>query len=159
MSESKSVSASPIEVVGQWLQNLANPDVINEVVAQNATYVSLNNENAELKKIMPWTGTSTGPQAFIDNLTGIFTAWNTETFQVTTMFASGENVAVFGHFRYRSKSIGKTVASPFAILVKVVDGKVTYLQFLEDTYATASSFRKDGAWTVQTKADAPPFKV
>jgi uncharacterized protein len=43
--------------------------------------------------------------------------------------------------------------------VKVIDGKVTHLQFLEDSYATASSFRKDGSWTVQTEADADPFEV
>jgi uncharacterized protein len=43
--------------------------------------------------------------------------------------------------------------------VKVVDGKVTYLQFLEDTYATAASFRKDGSWTVHTKVGAEPFRV
>jgi hypothetical protein len=66
------MSASPIEVVGQWLQSLANPDVINKVVARDATYVSLKIEDAELKRIMPWTGTSAGPQAFIENLTGIF---------------------------------------------------------------------------------------
>jgi len=33
--------ASPIEVVGQWLQNLLDPDVVNHVVAPDATYVSL----------------------------------------------------------------------------------------------------------------------
>jgi uncharacterized protein len=153
------MSASPIEVVGQWLQNLADPAVINKVVAPDATYVSLNATDAELKKIMPWTGTSFGPQAFLENLTGIFSHWDVEAFNVTTMFASAENVAVFGDFRYKSKSLGKVVASPFAILVKVVDGKVTYLQFLEDSYATASSFRKDGTWTIQTRADAEPFQV
>jgi uncharacterized protein len=36
---------------------------------------------------------------------------------------------------------------------------VNYLQFLEDSYATAASFRKDGAWTVQTEAGAEPFRV
>jgi hypothetical protein len=51
------------------------------------------------------------------------------------------------------------VSSPFSILVKVVDGKVTYLQFLEDSYATAASFRKDGSWTVQTEAGTEPFQV
>lgn len=151
--------ASPIDVVGQWLQNLTDPDVINKVVAPDAMYVSLNTEDAELKRIMPWTGTSFGPQAFVENLSGMFSRWDTEAFNVATMFASDENVAVFGSFRYKSKSLGKVVASPFAILVKVVDGKVTYLQFLEDSYATASSFRKDGTWTVQTTADAEPFQV
>jgi hypothetical protein len=151
--------ASPIEVVGQWLQNLLDPDVVNSVVAPDATYVSLNSVNPELSKIMPWAGTSHGPQAFLDNLGAMFTRWENQAFNVSTMFASDENVAVFGDFRYRSKSLGRVVNSPFSILVKVVDGKVTYLQFLEDSYATAASFRKDGSWTVQTEAGADPFEV
>jgi hypothetical protein len=153
------MSASPIEVVGQWLQNLLDADFVNNVVAPDATYISLNTENAELNKILPWAGTSHGPQAFLGNLGAIFTRWETQAFNVTTMFASAENVAVFGDFRYKSKSLGKVVSSPFSILVKVVDGKVTYLQFLEDSYATAASFRKDGSWTVQPEAGAEPFPV
>ena len=151
--------ASPIEVVGQWLQNLLDPRVVNNLVAPNATYVSLNTEDAELNKIMPWAGTSRGPQAFLDNLGAMFTRWENQAFNVNTMFASEENVAVFGDFRYKSHSLGKVVSSPFSILVKVVDGKVTYLQFQEDTYATASSFRKDGSWTIQTEPDTAPFQV
>ena len=116
---------TPIEVVGHWLQNLLDPDVVNSVVAPDATYVSLNTEDAELQKIMPWAGTSHGPQAVLDNLGAMFTRWENLAFNVTTMFGSGENVAVFGDFRYRSNSLGKVVSSPFSILVKVVDGKVT----------------------------------
>jgi uncharacterized protein len=152
-------SASPIDVVGKWLENLLDPDVVNTVVAPDATYVSLNTEDAELNKIMPWAGTSRGPQAFLDNLGTMFSRWENQAFNVSTMFASGENVAVFGDFRYRSNSLGKVVSSPFSILVKVVNGKVTYLQFLEDSYATAASFRKEGSWTVQTEPDAEPFEV
>jgi uncharacterized protein len=151
--------ASPIEVVGQWLQNLLDPDVVNRVVAPDATYVSLNTVDAELSKIMPWAGTSRGPQAFLDNLGKMFTRWENQAFDVTTMFASDENVAVFGDFRYKSHSLGKVVSSPFSILAKVVDGKVTYVQFLEDSYATAASFRKDGSWTIQTEPGAEPFQV
>ena len=151
--------ASPIDVVGQWLHNLLDADVVNSVVAPDATYVSLNTEDTELSKIMPWAGTSHGPQAFLDNLSAMFTRWENQAFNVTTMFASDENVAVFGDFRYKSNSLGKVVRSPFSILLKVVDGKVTYLQFLEDSYATASSFRKSGSWTIQTDADTEPFEV
>jgi uncharacterized protein len=151
--------ASPIDVVGQWLHNLLDADVVNSVVAPDATYVSLNTEDTELSKIMPWAGTSHGPQAFLDNLSAMFTRWENQAFNVTTMFAADENVAVFGDFRYKSNSLGKVVRSPFSILLKVVDGKVTYLQFLEDSYATASSFRKDGSWVVQTEPGAEPFQV
>jgi hypothetical protein len=55
--------------------------------------------------------------------------------------------------------LGKIVTSPFSILVKVVDGRVTYPQFLEDSYATASSFRESGARTIKTEPDSEPFDV
>jgi len=48
--------ASPIEVVNQWLQNLLDPEVVNSLIAPDATYVSLNTEDTELSKIMPWAG-------------------------------------------------------------------------------------------------------
>jgi uncharacterized protein len=151
--------ASPIEVVGQWLQNLLDPDVVNRVIAPDVTYVSLNTEDAELNRIMPWAGTSHGPQAVLGNLAKMFSRWDNQAFNVTTMFGSGENVAVFGDFRYKSHSLGKVVSSPFSILVKVVDGKVTYVQFQEDSYATAASFRSGGSWTVQPEPGAEPFQV
>lgn len=150
---------SAIEVVGRWLQNLLDPDVVNQVVAPDATYVSLNSDNPELKKIMPWTGTSHGPDAFLSNLSAMFSRWENQAFNVTAIFGSDDDVAVFGDFRYKSHSLDRVVTSPFSIHVKVVDGKVTFLQFQEDSYATAASFRKSGSWTVQTEPDAEPFVV
>jgi uncharacterized protein len=108
---------------------------------------------------LPWAGTSRGPKAFLDNFEAIFARWENDCFNVTAMFGSGEDVAVFGDFRYVSNSLGKVVTSPFSILVKVVDGKVKFVQFLEDSYATAASFRKDDSWTVQTEAGTEPFQV
>lgn len=150
---------NPVEIVSEWLQHLLDPDIINRVVAPDATYVSLNSENAELQKIMPWAGTSRGPQAFLDNLRLMFNRWENQAFNVTALFGADDNVAVFGDFRYKAHSTGKIVSSPFAIYVKVVDGKVTFLQFLEDSYATAASFRTNGHWTVHTEPDAAVFTV
>jgi hypothetical protein len=133
--------------------------VVQRLVAPDATYVSLNTDNPELKMIEPWAGTSHGPQAFLDNLNNMFSRWENQAFNVTALFGSGEDVAVFGNFRYKSYSLGKVVSSPFSIHVKVVDGLVTYLQFQEDSYATAESFRKDGSWIVQGERDASPFTV
>ena len=59
--------ANPIDVVGEWLQHLLDPEVVNRIVAPDATYISLNSKDAELNKIMPWAGTSHGPQAFLDS--------------------------------------------------------------------------------------------
>jgi hypothetical protein len=52
------MSPSPSEIVGEWLQNLLDPEVVNRVVAPAATYMSLNTDNPELQKIMSWAGTS-----------------------------------------------------------------------------------------------------
>jgi hypothetical protein len=53
----------------------------------------------------------------------MFTRWGNQAFNVTTMSASDEDVAVFGDFRYNSHSLGKVVSSPFSILVQVVGGR------------------------------------
>jgi ketosteroid isomerase-like protein len=55
--------------------------------------------------------------------------------------------------------LGKQVTSPFAIFAKVADGKVTYLQFMEDTFATASSFRSDGEWHFRSNPDGSEVTV
>jgi hypothetical protein len=57
---------------------------------------------------------------------------------------------MFGRFTYISIVLSKTVTSPFAVFAKVAGGRCTYLQFMEDTFATAASFRCGGAWTVRS---------
>jgi Ketosteroid isomerase-related protein len=151
-----------LAVVMDFLSNTA-PDKVEaaaeRLVAPDATYVSLNFDNPELKKIEPWTGTAKGPTAYSSTFTRVANYWNIEDFKITEKIASGEDVAVFGRFTYRSVVVGKVFTSPFSIHAKVRDGKMTYFQFMEDTYASASSFRTSGSWMVQTTKDSMPFKV
>ena len=50
--------------------------------------------------------------------------WANETFEIQTLFGVGEDVAVFGSFTYRSRSLGQVSVSPFPIWCKVnEDGK------------------------------------
>lgn len=64
-----------------------------------------------------------------------------------------------GSNTYRSVEVGHVFTSPFSIHAKVRDGKMVYFQFLEDTYASASSFRQGGSWTVKTTKATPAFEV
>jgi hypothetical protein len=138
------MTQTPIDVVKQFLANATNPTIVKSLVADDATYVSLNYDNPDLKKIMPWAGTSKGPQAFIDTFARVSQFWQILAFSPEELFGAGENVAVFGRFTYRSNTQGKTVNSPFSILSRVRDGKIVFFQFMEDTFATAASFKSGG---------------
>ena len=50
------MSATPTEVLGQWLQSLLDPDVVDSREDPDTTYVSLNTEDTEFSNIMPWVG-------------------------------------------------------------------------------------------------------
>ena len=141
---------TPVEIVQALLQGSKDPAVVHALVAPDAIYVSLNYENVELKKIMPWAGTSKGPEAILSTYTTVAERWESQAFDIETIFGAEENVAVFGRFTYKSKTLGKIITSPFSILAKVENGQVTYMQFMEDTFGTASTFRSGGNWKFQS---------
>ncbi len=138
---------TPTEIVQAIMKNPTNLAVVSRLVASDATYVSLNYENAELKKIMPWAGTGTGPQAIVDTYTQVGHYWKNLDLTVEDSVESEGNVAMFGRFTYQSNTLGKTITSPFCIFAKVREGKIVYMQFMEDTFGTASTFRSGGAGT------------
>jgi ketosteroid isomerase-like protein len=153
---------TPTAIVSDFLQNTA-PDKVEaaarRLVADDATYISLNFDNPELKRILPWTGTAKGPRAFIDTFSRVAGYWTIEEFSVTDLFGAGENVAVFGAFTYRSVSVGKSFRSPFSIHAKVKNGKIVYFQFMEDTFLSARSFSTGGKWTIKIDPKGATFEV
>ena len=136
---------SPAEVVRAILANPTDLASVRELVAPDATYVSLSYDNSDLKQLMPWAGTSQGgPEAVVATYSRVGSYWSNEGFHVEDVIEDTDRVAVFGRFTYRSATLGKAVTSPFAILARVTDGRVTYMQFLEDTFGTAATFRAGG---------------
>src|SRR6202171_2774207 len=89
-------SAASLNIVMDFLSNTAADKVkaaASRLVAPDATYVSLNFSNPELKKIMPWTGTDKGPRAYSGTFLGVANYWKIDDFTVTDKFALGEDVA------------------------------------------------------------------
>lgn len=147
---------APKDVVLAFLYNTSKELVAEaaaQLVAEDAIYSSLNFSNAELKRIEPWAGTSTGREVYVYTFSNVGTYWNIDDFQITDLLAEGETVAVFGQFTYTSVHAKKTFTSPFSIKAKVQNGLITYFQFMEDTYASAASFRVAGEWIIQQDAD------
>jgi ketosteroid isomerase-like protein len=133
----------------QILQTLlANPvDLVNvrNVTTPDVTYISLSEDNAELKRYLPWTGTNRGPESIVRAFEGIGRAWETKAFQVRELIEQGDKVAMFGSFTYRGRESGKEITSPFSLLAKVRDGKIHYVQFLEDTFGTSGTLGRPQA--------------
>ena len=128
---------------------LANPTSIDNVrglTTEDVTYVSLNFSNPELNKVMPWAGTNKGPQSIVEAFKGIGRVWETKAFAITDVLVNENVAAMFGRFTYKTRTLGKEVTSPFAILVKTANDRINYVQFMEDTFGTAASFRSGGTW-------------
>ena len=153
------MSARPQDLIRRLLADPTNPDVVRALIAPDATYVSLNDHSPELKRIMPWAGTSKGPQAVLDTYAQVSRYWKNEGFEVEDVLETGATAAVFGHFTYRSTTLGKAVTSPFAILARVANERIVFMQFMEDTFATAATFRSGGTWTFHSNPDGASVTV
>jgi hypothetical protein len=102
-------------------------------MAEDAIYISLNFEDPELKRVMPWTGTSSGPEAFIRS-----------PFSIHAKVKDGK----IAFFQFMEDTFA--TARSF---------KIAFFQFMEDTFATARSFRSNGALAIQTQPNGPTFEV
>ena len=138
------MSTNLTAVLQELLQNTSNLKVLQRLMTPDVTYVSLNFDNPELKRVMPWTGTHKGPQELSDVFVAIQRFWKTLDFKVTDAIEQGSRVAFFGSFTYKSNVTGKEVTSPFSLLARFEGDKVAYVQFLEDSYGTAGSFKTGG---------------
>ena len=135
---------TPVEIVNKLLSNPLDIDNVRSLTTADVNYVSLNKNHPDLTRILPWAGDHHGPEEIVKAFQGIYTMWEPVGFEVKAAFGQGEDVAVFGEFSYRSKEVGKTVTSPFGIHLKVVNGKIAYVLFLEDTLITTSSVQTGG---------------
>ena len=137
---------TPLELLQTLLSNPTNIENVRGLTTEDVTYVSLNFNNPELHQVLPWAGTNKGPQSVVDAFNGIGRVWETKAFEVRDVLATDNSVAMFGSFTYKTRTLGKEITSPFALLARVTNGKISYVQFLEDTFGTASTFRSGGTW-------------
>ena len=148
------------EIVQELLNGATKTEVVNALVAADAIYVSLNYDNPDLKKVMPWAGThKDGKAAILKTFVDVNRYWTVVEFDVRELFGVEEKVAVFGSLTVRSVKLGKQITSPFSILAKVKYGKVTYMQYMEDTIATGSTFRSSGTWKFRSNPEGGEVEI
>lgn len=133
------MTTSPAQILQTLLANPIDLASVKSVTTPDVTYVSLNENNPELKRYLPWTGTNKGPESIVRAFEGIGAAWETEAFEVRDVLEQGDKVAMFGSFTYRGRQSGVDITSPFSLLAKIKDGKIFFVQFLEDTFGTSGT--------------------
>jgi uncharacterized protein len=141
---------SPKEILSAILKNSTDIDHVRSLVTPDVTYVSLNYSNPDLKRIMPWAGTSKGPESIVRTFVDVARYWEVVSFEPNALFDSERYAAMFGKFTYTSTVLKKVVTSPFAVFAVCENGRCNYLQFMEDTLATSASFRSGGSWTFKS---------
>jgi ketosteroid isomerase-like protein len=137
---------TPLELLQALIAKPTDIQNVRSLTTDDVTYVSLNFSNPELHKVLPWAGTNRGPQSIVDAFNGMGRVWETKAFDVKDVIANDQNVAMFGSFTYKTRTLGKEITSPFSLFVKTTNGRISYIQFLEDTFGTAGSFRASGTW-------------
>jgi len=147
-------------IVRTLLEGATDRSVVNRLMAVNSVYISLTFKNAELKKLMPWAGIhENGRDGLLYTFQTLNTFWKIDEFKITDIFSSAENVAVFGSFTVHSIRLDKIFVSPFSVHAKVRDRKVVYMQYMEDTFGTGSTFRSGGTWTFAGNPDGSETTV
>jgi uncharacterized protein len=141
---------SPVEILSAILKTPTDIDRVRSLVTPDVTYVSLNYSNPDLKKIMPWCGTSHGPESIVKTFVDVARYWQVLSFEPAALFGSERYAAMFGKFSYRSTVLKREVTSPFAVFAVCENGRCSYLQFMEDTLATSASFRSGGSWSFKS---------
>jgi ketosteroid isomerase-like protein len=133
------MTTSPAQILQALLANPVDLAKVRSLTTPDVTYVSLSEDNPELKRYMTWTGTHKGPEALVEVFQGVGRAWETKAFTVREVLEQDDKVAMFGSFTYRGRESGKEVTSLFSLLAKVKDGRVHYMQFMEDTFGTSGT--------------------
>ncbi|HWZ60504.1 MAG TPA: nuclear transport factor 2 family protein [Gemmatimonadaceae bacterium] len=136
--------SSPVQLLTEFLAHTSDAAVITSLVTPDVTWVSLSFDDPDLTRIMPWCGPFAGPRAIIETFAEVRRYWRILEFKPMHVFGDDRHAAAFGSFTYESSFLRKRVTSPFAVFLLAEAGRITYMQFMEDTFATAASFQESG---------------
>ena len=151
--------ASPLAVLQTIMSNSTDIAFVNQYTTEGFTYVSLNYENPKLKQVLPWAGTTKGTEGLVQTFIDVNRYWTVDDFQIHDSFENEDGAAIFGTFTYTSNTLGKSVTSPFAVLARAENGRLSYVQFMEDTFATVRSFRESGEYHIKANPNGSETDV
>lgn len=93
--------------------------------------------------VLPWIGPQTGKSAVINFLKDSSHMIERLSLEVHEVMASDDRAIIFGELRSKVVSSGKTIETPYAIVLTIAGEKITRFLMLEDSFATAVAARAD----------------
>ena len=135
------MNRSAAQTLHALIGNPLSLENVRSLVTPDVTYVSLSENNPKLQAYLPWTGAHRGPEAIVKAFEGITKTWETKAFEVRDVIEQGDRIAMFGSFTYVSREFGKEITSLFSLFARTKEGRVSYIQFLEDTFGTSGTVR------------------
>ena len=133
------MTPSPTQVIQTLLAGRLDLAMVKSVTTPDVIYVSLSENNPELKRYLAWAGTNKGPESIVRAFEAMGRVWETKAFEIRDVMEQGDKVALFGSFTYRGRESGQEITSLFSLVAKVRDGRIYYVQFLEDTFGTSGT--------------------
>src|SRR5207244_11356461 len=100
------MTTSPTQVLQALISNPRDLTNVKSVTTPDVTYVSLSQDNPELKRYLPWTGTNHGPEAIVRAFEGIGRVWETKAFEVREGLVQDDKVAMVGSVASRGRQCG-----------------------------------------------------
>jgi hypothetical protein len=90
---------------------------------------------------LPWIGRWTGREAVSEFIRGTRRLIERVRFNVEAILADRDRVVIVGDLASKVVTTGKTIESPFALILTVSEGKITRFQMLEDSFAVSAAAR------------------
>ncbi len=90
---------------------------------------------------LPSSGRHVGKAAVAAFFQSVGGTWNFTAFEPREFIASGDSLAVIGHYAGSSRATGKSIATDWVMCWKFRDGKLAHFQEFTDTELLANALR------------------
>lgn len=150
--------AGNLQVVQGFLDSIETgtfSDYIDNNFTEDVEYIIIRPDIAYFERgfaheenaLHPPTGPKLGIEEAKEHLLGLTAEYSIVELNPETFVPEGDNMAVFGKTTYQNNRTGQIAEDiPFSINIKLVDGKIDFYHFFEDTYTFLAASR-DGIAT------------
>ena len=112
----------------------AEPDDVATLVSEDVSFEIPGDVTS-----FPWIGAKVGRQAFANFVRDQRELLVSDLFRVDDILVGDTRAVVLGELSGTVKTSGKTVATYFAIILTIADGKVARFQLLENSFAASQA--------------------